>query len=135
VRDGHGNIIEVKQVVPRALVLEEIAVIVEQFRQGAARARDAGFDGVELHAANGYLIDQFLLDGSNHRNDAYGGPIKNRARFLFETLEAAISVWALGALRPSFPQRGLPHDVGQRSERACCCDRLWFCVAIVPIGS
>lgn len=95
VRDEHGNIIEVKQVVPRALALEEIPAIVEQFRQGAARAKDAGFDGVELHAANGYLIDQFLLDGSNHRNDAYGGSIENRARFLFETLDA-VSVWGPG---------------------------------------
>jgi N-ethylmaleimide reductase len=96
VRDDRGQIIEVEQIMPRALALDEIPGIVAQFRQGAARAKDAGFDGVELHAANGYLIDQFLLDGSNHRDDAYGGSIENRARFLFETLEAATSVWGPG---------------------------------------
>jgi N-ethylmaleimide reductase len=96
VRDENGNIVEVDQIVPRALELDEIPAIVEQFRQGAALAKEAGFDGVELHAANGYLIDQFLLDGSNHRTDAYGGPIENRARFLFETVDAVVSVWGAG---------------------------------------
>ncbi|ANB77048.1 alkene reductase [Paraburkholderia phytofirmans OLGA172] len=96
IRDERGNIVEVEQLVPRALDTREIADIVEQFRQGAARAKEAGFDGVELHAANGYLIDQFLLDGSNHRTDAYGGPIENRARFLFEVVEAVVSVWGAG---------------------------------------
>lgn len=78
---------------PRALLADEIPGIVEQFRQGAANAKLAGFDGVEVHAANGYLIDQFLRDGTNHRNDEWGGPPANRARFLFEVIEAVNAVW------------------------------------------
>ncbi|OUL68264.1 alkene reductase [Paraburkholderia hospita] len=77
----------------RALGIEEIPAIVEDFRAAAQRAKEAGFDGVELHAANGYLVDQFIQDGTNQRTDAYGGPIENRVRFLRETLEALISVW------------------------------------------
>ncbi|MEK1896362.1 MAG: alkene reductase [Rhizobium sp.] len=77
----------------RALAIEEIGEIVEQFRQGAIRAKAAGFDGVEIHGANGYLIDQFIQDGSNRRTDHYGGSIENRARFLFEVVEAVTSVW------------------------------------------
>src|SRR5579859_5654364 len=78
---------------PRALAPAEIPPIIEEFRAGAERARRAGFDGVEIHGANGYLPDQFLQDGANKRTDAYGGPIANRARFLLEVTEAAISVW------------------------------------------
>ncbi|MBB2926277.1 alkene reductase [Paraburkholderia silvatlantica] len=77
----------------RALEIGEIAEIVEDFRRAAERARKAGFDGVELHAANGYLVDQFIQDGTNRRTDAYGGPIGNRVRFLRESLEALISVF------------------------------------------
>jgi len=77
----------------RALRIDEIPGIVEDFRAAAQRAKDAGFDGVELHAANGYLVDQFIQDGTNQRSDSYGGPIQNRVRFLRETLEALISVW------------------------------------------
>jgi len=80
-------------VTPRALETHEISEIVEQYRQGAKNALEAGFDGVEIHAANGYLIDQFLRDGTNHRTDAYGGSIENRARFLLEVTEAVVSVW------------------------------------------
>jgi N-ethylmaleimide reductase len=77
----------------RALEIFEIKEIIEQFREGAIRAKEAGFDGVEIHAANGYLIDQFLQDGSNRRTDIYGGSIENRARLLLEVTEAAASVW------------------------------------------
>jgi N-ethylmaleimide reductase len=77
----------------RALRIEEIPGIVEEFRVAAQRALDAGFDGVELHGANGYLVDQFIQDGTNKRTDAYGGPVENRVRFLSETVEALISVW------------------------------------------
>lgn len=80
-------------VVPRALDIEEIPGIVEAYRQGAANALAAGFDGVEIHGANGYLIDQFLQDGTNHRTDEYGGSIPNRTRFLLEVTEAVTSVW------------------------------------------
>jgi N-ethylmaleimide reductase len=73
---------------PRALELSEIPVIISHYRSAAINALKAGFDGIEVHAANGYLLDQFLRDGSNHRTDAYGGSIENRARFLFEVLAA-----------------------------------------------
>jgi N-ethylmaleimide reductase len=77
----------------RALTIPEIAGLVESFRSAALRGKEAGFDGVELHAANGYLFDQFLQDGSNRRTDIYGGSFENRARFLIEATEAVISVW------------------------------------------
>ena len=77
----------------RALAIEEISGIVEEFRSGAVRAKAAGFDGVEIHGANGYLLDQFLQDGSNKRTDAYGGSIPNRGRLLLEVVEAVASVW------------------------------------------
>jgi N-ethylmaleimide reductase len=77
----------------RALEIDEIAGIVESFRTAAERGVKAGFDGVELHAANGYLFDQFLQDGSNRRTDAYGGSFENRARLLMEATRAVISVW------------------------------------------
>lgn len=80
-------------VTPRALAADEIPEIIAQYEQAARNARDAGFDGVEIHAGNGYLIDQFLQDGSNHRTDAYGGPVENRARFLTEVVEAVLPVF------------------------------------------
>ncbi len=80
-------------VVPRALEIEEISQIVEAYRRGAVNALRAGFDGVELHGANGYLLDQFLQDSSNRRTDEYGGPVENRARLMLEAVDAAISVW------------------------------------------
>jgi N-ethylmaleimide reductase len=83
-------------VTPRALATEEIPGLIEQFRAGAENARRAGFDGVEFHAANGYLIDQFLRDGTNRRTDRYGGSVENRARFLLELIEAVVSVWGPG---------------------------------------
>lgn len=78
---------------PRALTTEEIPGIVGQFRDGAANALAAGFDGVEIHAANGYLPDQFLRDGTNRRTDRYGGSPENRARFLLEVTEAVAGIW------------------------------------------
>ncbi|MDB5783274.1 alkene reductase [Caballeronia mineralivorans] len=77
----------------RALTIPEIAGLVESFRTAAIRGKEADFDGVELHAANGYLFDQFLQDGSNKRTDIYGGSFENRARFLMEATQAVISVW------------------------------------------
>lgn len=78
---------------PRALETAEIPGVIRQFAEAATRAREAGFDGVELHGAYGYLIDQFLRDGTNHRVDAYGGSIAGRARFLLEVTEAVADVW------------------------------------------
>jgi N-ethylmaleimide reductase len=80
-------------VTPRALATAEIPGIVAQFENGARLARAAGFDGVEIHGANGYLIDQFLRDGTNRRTDRYGGSLANRARFLLEVTEAVAGVW------------------------------------------
>jgi N-ethylmaleimide reductase len=84
--DGTGSFAETSE--PRALELEEIPGIVEDYRRAARAAIDAGFDGVEVHAANGYLIDQFLRSGSNERTDEYGGSIENRARLLFQVMDA-----------------------------------------------
>lgn len=78
---------------PRALETSEIAGLVESFRIAALHAREAGFDGIELHAANGYIIDQFLRDGSNQRTDSYGGSVINRARLLLEIIAAVTTVW------------------------------------------
>jgi 2,4-dienoyl-CoA reductase-like NADH-dependent reductase (Old Yellow Enzyme family) len=95
---GHVNLLGGRKpfVTPRALDIEEIPGIVAAFCRGAENAQKAGFDGVEVHGANGYLLDQFLQDGSNHRTDAYGGPIENRARLLLEVADASIAVWGAG---------------------------------------
>jgi N-ethylmaleimide reductase len=85
------------QATPRALRADEIPALVQAYAEAARRAVAAGFDGVEVHGANGYLIDQFLRDGSNQRDDAYGGSLANRARFLFEVLEAVTA--AIGSKR------------------------------------
>ena len=78
---------------PRALRTDEMTGIVDQYRQAAKHAAEAGFDGVEIHSANGYLLDQFLRDGTNRRDDMYGGPLENRARLLMEVLSAVLEVW------------------------------------------
>ena len=97
---------------PRALEQPEIPLVIEAFRRGAQHAQQAGFDGVELHAANGYLIDQFLQDSTNRRNDDYGGPVENRARLLVDTVEALISVWGAGRVGVHLAPRGDAHDMG-----------------------
>jgi len=102
-------------VTPRALALQEISSIIEAFRKGAEHAQLAGFDGVELHGANGYLLDQFLQDGSNLRTDEYGGPVHNRARLMLETTDAAISVWGAGRVGVHLAPRGDAHSMGDSS--------------------
>ena len=92
-REVHTALGKVELETPRALETHEISEIVEQFRNGAEKALAAGFDGVELHGGFGYLIDQFLQDGSNQRTDKYGGSLENRARFLLEVVEAVAGVW------------------------------------------
>lgn len=84
---------QVPHVTPRALKDDEIPQIIEGFRRAAQNAKDAGFDGVEIHGANGYLLDQFLRDGSNKRQGPYGGSLQNRAKLLLEVVDAAASVW------------------------------------------
>lgn len=96
----------------RALTIEEIADLVENFRTAAERGVKAGFDGVELHGANGYLIDQFLQDNSNKRTDMYGGSFENRARFLLEVTNALISVWGSDRVAVRVGPSGTWGDMG-----------------------
>lgn len=98
-------------VTPRALETWEIPEIVEQYRKGAENALEAGFDGVEIHAANGYLIDQFLRDGTNQRTDKYGGSIENRARLLVEVTEAVIGVWGANRVGVRLSPSGTFNDI------------------------
>lgn len=93
--DGQGFTYQGMQdyALPHALTLAEIPPIIEQYGVAAKNALDAGFDGVEIHGANGYLLDQFLRDGSNHRDDAYGGTVSKRARLLLEVTDAVCKVW------------------------------------------
>jgi len=103
---------------PRALTVEEIAEVVEAYRKGAENAKKAGFDGVELHGANGYLLDQFLQDSTNLRTDEYGGPIANRARLMLEAVDAAISVWGPDRVGLHIAPRGDSHDMGDSDPLA-----------------
>jgi 2,4-dienoyl-CoA reductase-like NADH-dependent reductase (Old Yellow Enzyme family) len=105
-------------VTPRALALDEIPAIVEAFRQGAANAKRAGFDGVEIHGANGYLLDQFLQDKTNQRQDAYGGSIENRARLMLEVADAVVSVWGADRVGMHIAPRGDAHDMGDSNPLA-----------------
>jgi 2,4-dienoyl-CoA reductase-like NADH-dependent reductase (Old Yellow Enzyme family) len=99
-------------VTPRALESAEIPAIVDAFRRGAENAQIAGFDGVELHGANGYLLDQFLQDRSNVRTDEYGGSLENRARLMLDVADAAISVWGAGRVGAHLAPRGDAHSMG-----------------------
>ena len=99
-------------VTPRALDRNEIPGIIEAFRTGAENAQRAGFDGVELHGANGYLLDQFLQDSTNLRTDDYGGSLENRARLMLEAADAAISVWGAGRVGVHLAPRGDAHSMG-----------------------
>lgn len=99
-------------VTPRALELSEIPGIVADFKKAAQNAKRAGFDGIEIHGANGYLLDQFLQDQSNHRTDQYGGPIENRARLLLEVTDAVIEVWGADRVGVHIAPRSGSHSVG-----------------------
>ena len=103
---------------PRALEKHEIEAIVADFRQATINARDAGFDGVEVHGANGYLIDQFLRDGSNRRTDDYGGSIINRSRFLLEVVNAVVSAWEPGRVGVRLSPWGGFNDMHDSDTRA-----------------
>lgn len=102
---------ETDYVTPRALDLKEISEIIAAFKKGAENAKEAGFDGVELHGANGYLLDQFLQDGTNQRTDQYGGSIENRARLMLEITDALISVWGASRFGVHLAPRGDAHDM------------------------
>jgi len=118
--DGYVSLERPKKryVTPRALELDEIPGIVEAYRLGALNAKAAGFDGVEIHGANGYLLDQFLQDGTNHRTDCYGGSIENRARLLLEVTDAAISVWGPGRVGMHLAPRSDFHDISDSNPLA-----------------
>src|ERR1700761_1023061 len=104
-------------VTPRALDLLEIPGIVAAYRKGAENAKKAGFDGVEVHGANGYLLDQFLQDSTNKRTDAYGGSVENRARLLLEVVDQCIDVWGADRVGVHLAPRADSHTMGD-SDRA-----------------
>ncbi|NNG99550.1 alkene reductase [Acinetobacter sp. ANC 5414] len=116
---GYVSLLRPKReyVVPRPLEISEIQAITEQYKQSAIRAKAAGFDGVELHAANGYLIDQFLQSLTNKRTDLYGGSVENRARFLLEVVDALIEVWGAGRVGVHLAPRGDEHDMGDANPQ------------------
>lgn len=118
--NGHVSLLRPKKPyeTPRALQLEEIPGIVDDYRRAAENARKAGFDGVELHAANGYLLDQFLQTNSNQRTDEYGGSIENRARLLLEVADAVIDVWGAGRVGVHLAPRGDAYDMGDEDPEA-----------------
>jgi N-ethylmaleimide reductase len=98
-------------VTPRALEKDEIPGIIDEYIQGAKLAKEAGFDGVEIHNANGYLLDQFLRDGTNQRGDSYGGSVQNRARLTLEITEAVCSVWGADRVGIRFSPAGVFNDM------------------------
>jgi 2,4-dienoyl-CoA reductase-like NADH-dependent reductase (Old Yellow Enzyme family) len=117
---GHVSLVRPLKsfVTPRALELDEIPGIIKAYRKGAENAQIAGFDGVEIHGANGYLLDQFLQDKSNHRTDLYGGPIENRARLLLDITDAVIPVWGAGHVGVHLAPRGDLYDMGDSNPAA-----------------
>lgn len=117
--EGHVSLVRPKAnyVVPRALELSEIPGVIEAYRNGAINAKRAGFDGVEIHGANGYLLDQFLQDSTNKRTDIYGGSIENRARLMLEVVDAAIEVWGADRVGLHLAPRGDAHTMGDSNTR------------------
>lgn len=112
--DGHVSLVRpiTNYEQPRALETEEVKAIVQDYKQAAINAKEAGFDGVEIHAANGYLIDQFLQDSTNKRDDIYGGSIENRVRFLLEITDQLIEVWGADRVGVHLAPRCDSHDMG-----------------------
>ena len=110
---GHVSLLRPKRpfVTPRALELDELPGVIAAYAKGAENAKKAGFDGVQLHGANGYLLDQFLQDGSNKRADSYGGSIENRAKLMLEAVDAAIKVWGPNRVGLHLAPRRDDHDV------------------------
>jgi 2,4-dienoyl-CoA reductase-like NADH-dependent reductase (Old Yellow Enzyme family) len=111
---GHVSLVRPLQdyVVPRPLETSEISGVVEAYRKAAMNAQMAGFDGVEIHGANGYLLDQFLQDGANQRTDEYGGSIANRARLMLEVTDGVLSVWEAGLVGMHLAPRMDSHSMG-----------------------
>ena len=117
---GHPSLVRPMKsfVTPRALELDEIPAIIEAFRKGAENAKAAGFDGVEIHGANGYLLDQFLQDSTNHRDDLYGGSLENRARLMLEVVDAVVSVWGADHVGLHIAPDCDAHDMGDSNPEA-----------------
>jgi 2,4-dienoyl-CoA reductase-like NADH-dependent reductase (Old Yellow Enzyme family) len=117
--EGHVSLVRPKAPypVPRALETSEIPGIIKAYRKGAENAKKAGFDGVEIHGANGYLLDQFLQDSTNKRTDNYGGSIENRARLMLEVTDAVISVWGAGRVGMHLSPRADAHTMGDSDLR------------------
>lgn len=116
--NGHVSLVhpETDYVTPRAVAITEIPALIEAYRKGAENAKKAGFDGVEIHGANGYLLDQFLQDSTNKRDDIYGGSIENRARLLLEVTDAVLSVWDKGRVGVHLSPRMDMHDMGDSTR-------------------
>ena len=117
---GHVSLVRPERtfVTPRALETDEIPGVVAAYRQGAENARAAGFDGVEVHGANGYLLDQFLQSNSNQRTDEYGGSVENRARLMLEVTDACIAVWGADRVGMHLAPRGDSHGMGDSDPLA-----------------
>ena len=118
--NGHVSLLRPERPfpVPRAVETAEITGIISAFRTGAVNAKAAGFDGVEIHGANGYLLDQFLQDSTNKRTDAYGGSLENRARLLLEVTDAAIEIWGANRVGVHLAPRCDSHDMGDSDRLA-----------------
>lgn len=117
---GHVSLVRPQRpfVTPRELTLDQIRDVIAAFRKGAENARAAGFDGVELHGANGYLLDQFLQDGTNLRTDAYGGSIERRARLMLEIVDECIAVWGAGRVGVHLAPRSDVHSMSDSNPEA-----------------
>ena len=117
---GHVSLVRPEKsfVTPRALELEEIPGIIESYRKGAENAKAAGFDGVEIHGANGYLLDQFLQDSTNKRTDSYGGVVENRARLMLEVTDAVVAVWGADRVGMHLAPQCDSHDMGDSDKLA-----------------
>ncbi len=118
--EGHVSLVRPKSnyVVPRALDLSEIPGVIAAYRKGAENAKRAGFDGVEVHGANGYLLDQFLQDKTNTRTDGYGGSLENRARLMLEVVDACIGIWGAERVGLHLAPRGDAHTMGDSDPKA-----------------
>ncbi|MFG1523754.1 alkene reductase [Halobacteriovorax sp. RZ-3] len=118
--EGHVSLVRpiTNYEIPRALETDEVKAIVKDYRQASLNAMEAGFDGVEIHAANGYLIDQFLQDSTNKRDDIYGGSIENRTRFLLEITDELIEVWGADRVGVHLAPRCDSHDMGDSDPLA-----------------
>ncbi len=120
--DGEGAMVPF--VTPRALQTEEVPHIVRQYVRGAKNALEAGFDGIEVHAANGYLLDQFLNSNTNRRTDEYGGSIENRARLLFNVVEAVSDIWDADRVGVRLSPMGILNDISDQDP-----EKTFGCVA------